>query len=105
VSYVSATPSQGSCSGTTTVVCTLGSLANGANATIALQVIPAAAGPVSNTATLSTAPQFNTGGSGAATVAVIVAPASASDIPTVGEWALILLAISFAFAGAFTLKQ
>jgi uncharacterized repeat protein (TIGR01451 family) len=104
LTYVSATPSQGSCSGATTVVCTLGALANGANATIALQAIPAAAGPVSNTATLSTAPQFNTGGSGA-TAAVIVAPASASDIPTVGGWALIFLAISFAFAGAFTLKQ
>jgi uncharacterized repeat protein (TIGR01451 family) len=106
VTYVSVTSSQGSCSGTTTVVCTLGSLANGAQATIELQVMPTSAGPVSNTATLSTAPQFNTGaGSSSATVVVIVAPAAPSDIPTLGGWALILLAISFAFTGIFVLKR
>jgi uncharacterized repeat protein (TIGR01451 family) len=106
VTYVSVTPSQGSCSGTTTVVCTLGSLANGALATIALQVMPASAGPVSNTATLSTTPQFNTGaGSSSATVSVIVAPAPPSDIPTLGGWALILLAIWFAFADVLALKR
>ncbi|MGH3657664.1 MAG: hypothetical protein ACRDUA_13495, partial [Micromonosporaceae bacterium] len=36
--FVSATPSQGSCSGTTTVTCNLGGLANGASATITVVV-------------------------------------------------------------------
>lgn len=34
VTYVSATPSQGSCSGATTVTCNLGTLLNGGSATI-----------------------------------------------------------------------
>ena len=52
VSYVSATPSQGSCSQSSGVVtCTLGTLANGATATIDLKVVPpaAAASPMSST--------------------------------------------------------
>ena len=49
-SFVWATASQGSCSGTTTVSCTLGTIANGGNATITLQVTPSAAGTLSNTA-------------------------------------------------------
>jgi uncharacterized repeat protein (TIGR01451 family) len=53
--FISATPSQGNCSGTTTVTCSLGTLANGAAATISLRVIlPPTAGPVSNTASVST---------------------------------------------------
>ena len=35
---VSATPSQGTCSGTTTVTCDLGTLANGASATVSVVV-------------------------------------------------------------------
>jgi uncharacterized repeat protein (TIGR01451 family) len=37
-SFVSATPSQGTCSGTTTVTCDLGTLANGASATVTVTV-------------------------------------------------------------------
>ena len=51
VSFVSANPTQGSCSGTTTVTCDLGDLPNGASAVITIVVQPAAAGPLSNTAT------------------------------------------------------
>ena len=36
--FVSATPSQGTCSGTTTVTCDLGTLANGASATVSVIV-------------------------------------------------------------------
>ena len=51
VSFVSATPTQGSCSGTATVNCSLGNLANGASAVITIVVQPSSAGPISNTAT------------------------------------------------------
>lgn len=53
VSFVSSTPTQGSCSGTTTVTCNLGGIANGANATVTLVVSPGTAGTLTNTATVS----------------------------------------------------
>jgi uncharacterized repeat protein (TIGR01451 family) len=52
VTFVSATPSQGTCSGTTTVTCALGYLNNGASATVSIQVTPTAAGDLSNTASI-----------------------------------------------------
>jgi uncharacterized repeat protein (TIGR01451 family) len=53
-SFVSSTPSQGSCSGTSTVTCSLGGLANGASATIALTIQAPSSGPsVTNTATVT----------------------------------------------------
>src|SRR5205807_7916101 len=54
VTLLSATPSSGSCSGSTTVVCDFGNLPAGSLQTIALKVHANATGPVSDTATLST---------------------------------------------------
>jgi uncharacterized repeat protein (TIGR01451 family) len=48
--FQSAQPSQGSCSGTTTVTCALGSLAGGASATVTLVVTPIQPGTISNAA-------------------------------------------------------
>ncbi len=54
VTLVSAAPSQGSpCSGTSTITCSLGSLANGASATVTIEVQTGATGTISNTATVS----------------------------------------------------
>jgi uncharacterized repeat protein (TIGR01451 family) len=53
VTFGSAAPSQGSCSGTTTVTCSLGDLANGASATITIVVQPTAEGTLTNSATLT----------------------------------------------------
>ncbi len=50
VTLVSATPSQGSCTGTTDIVCELGSLADGGTATIIVVVTIDELGEVSNTA-------------------------------------------------------
>jgi len=53
VTYVSASTTQGSCSGTNTVTCTLGALASGSHATITLTVTTTAANAaLSNTATV-----------------------------------------------------
>lgn len=52
LTYVSATPSQGTCSGTTTVSCNLGSLTNGTSALIVLVGKPKTVGIVTNTATV-----------------------------------------------------
>jgi uncharacterized repeat protein (TIGR01451 family) len=50
---VSSTPTQGTCNGTTTVTCDLGTLAAGATATVTIVVTPQAIGPVNNTATVA----------------------------------------------------
>jgi uncharacterized repeat protein (TIGR01451 family) len=47
------TPSQGSCLGTVTVVCNLGTLASGAHVTATLAVTPTVAGVITNTALVS----------------------------------------------------
>jgi uncharacterized repeat protein (TIGR01451 family) len=54
VTFVSATPSQGSCNQAAGVVtCNLGSLANGASATVTIVVTPNTPGGISNTATVA----------------------------------------------------
>src|ERR1700687_1780520 len=53
VTFVSATATQGSCSGTSTVTCTLGMLAVGASATATITVKPQAIGSLSNTASVT----------------------------------------------------
>ncbi len=59
VALVSATPSSGSCSGSTTVECSLGGLVNGGSATITVVVTPMAVGNLTNTVTV-TADQTDT---------------------------------------------
>jgi|GEM_PF-260838 len=53
VNFVSATPTQGSCSGTTTVTCNLGSLARNAFAVINVVVVPQSAGTLTNNASVA----------------------------------------------------
>jgi uncharacterized repeat protein (TIGR01451 family) len=98
---ISATPTQGSCSGTTTVTCSLGTLANGATATIALHGTATTKGSLSNTATVSAAETDSVTTNNSSTAGVTVS----ADIPTLGEWALILLALMLALAGATVLRK
>ncbi len=53
VAFVSSSTTQGACSGTTTITCNLGSLANGASAIVTINVTPSAQGQVTNTATVT----------------------------------------------------
>ncbi len=53
IAPVSATPSQGSCNPGSTVVCTLGSIANGQSATVSIQVLANTVGEKINTATVA----------------------------------------------------
>lgn len=53
VSFVSASATQGSCSGTTTVTCNLGSLARNAFAVVNIIVVPQAAGTLTNNASVN----------------------------------------------------
>ena len=83
--FVSATPSQGSCAGTATVSCALGSIASGASATVTLVV---QVGPgfldavVTNTATASstTADPDPANNSGTATTTVTAPPPPSADL-------------------------
>jgi uncharacterized repeat protein (TIGR01451 family) len=53
MTFVSAMPSQGSCSGTTAISCNLGAVKNEAQATVTIVVTPTAQGMVTNTATVT----------------------------------------------------
>jgi uncharacterized repeat protein (TIGR01451 family) len=102
--FASATPSQGSCSGTSTVMCNLGTINNGGSASIALTVTLNNAGPVSNTATVSAAPQPDPNpANNTSTATVTVLPAA--SIPALDEKALTLLAAILATLGALALKK
>lgn len=72
MSLVSATSSQGTCSGSTTVTCTLGALASGANGTVTLIVQPRFTGSYSNKATVSTTTKESSLTNNSATVKVRV---------------------------------
>jgi uncharacterized repeat protein (TIGR01451 family) len=101
--FVSATPSQGSCSGTTTVTCTLGTIASGGTATISLALmLPPTPGLVSNTASVTSSnPDANPANdSGNATITTV--PPSA--IPALSTIALILLAAAVTLAGWIRLR-
>jgi len=101
LTFVSATPSQGTCTGTTTVTCSLGGLASGASATVTLTVTSATATPASNTATVTaTEVDPNPANNTATATAGVV-----SAIPALSEWALLALAAALAAFGALRMKM
>jgi uncharacterized repeat protein (TIGR01451 family) len=63
---------QGSCSGTTTVSCNLGTIANGGNATVTIRVVPVQPGTLSNTASVSATESDPTPGNNSSTQATTV---------------------------------
>jgi uncharacterized repeat protein (TIGR01451 family) len=96
--FVSATPSQGSCSGTTTVTCSLGTLANAASATIALTVtLPSTPGPVANTATVTSTSSDPNMANNTSTSTITVIPAA--NIPAASPLALLLLGLALVTIG------
>jgi large repetitive protein len=101
----SSTPA-GACSGTTTVTCNAGTLANGASATFTLTItLPSTPGPITNTAVVSAAatnPDPNPGNN-TATSTITVIPAG--NIPMISPLSLLLLCIALAIAGVFVQKQ
>jgi uncharacterized repeat protein (TIGR01451 family) len=104
LSLVSATPSQGSCTDGSTVVCNLGTLLSGATATTDLVVRPAHTGNhISNTATVKSAevdPHLDNNASTSASAQIF--PAAA--IPTLSTWMLIALGIVFGAVATIRLR-
>jgi hypothetical protein len=98
--YVSAVPSQGSCAGSDPFTCSIGTLLNGASATITVQaLVTATTGTITNSATVTSGTSDPNGGnntgSSAPTPVVPGGPAEAA-VPTLSEWALLGLAAMLA---------
>ncbi|HXH91958.1 MAG TPA: DUF11 domain-containing protein [Thermoanaerobaculia bacterium] len=106
--FSSATPSQGSCGGatslgTTTITCNLGTLTNGASATIALVLnMPQTPGQVSNTATVSTTNPDTNAANNSSTATVTVVPAS--QIPALSGFTLLLLGVAMTLLALIALR-
>jgi uncharacterized repeat protein (TIGR01451 family) len=97
--FVSATPSQGSCSGTSTVSCSLGTIASGGTATVVIVVTsPGSAGSLTNTATVdSTTPDPVTSNNSSTTAST--ATQGAAGVPSLSTWGLAGLALLLAGFG------
>jgi len=107
--YVTANPSQGTCSGTDPFTCNLGTLLNGASATISLQaLVTATSGTVTNTATVTADTDDGTPGNNSGTspaIPVTSAPAQGAAIPTMSEWALLALAMMMGLAAVARMRM
>ncbi|HUP32105.1 MAG TPA: ice-binding family protein [Gaiellaceae bacterium] len=80
---VSVTTTQGSCSGTTTITCAIGTLAVGASATVVITATAATAGSFTNTATIGAdQADQNVGANNTSAVAVVVTAPAPTPVPT-----------------------
>jgi hypothetical protein len=100
--FNSATPTQGSCVGTTTVTCTLGTINSAASASIALVVTPTGSGSLSNTATVTAANTDGNPANNASTVALVIDPAQ--TIPALSPMVLLMLALMLGVAGMVAVR-
>jgi uncharacterized repeat protein (TIGR01451 family)/CSLREA domain-containing protein len=100
--FVSATPA-GSCTGTTTITCSVATLNSGASTTFTIVVkAPTAGGSVSNTATVTSALTDPNPANNSSTVILSISPAS--SIPTLSEIMLLMLAAMLALIAAYKLR-
>jgi uncharacterized repeat protein (TIGR01451 family) len=98
MTLVSASGDDATCTGTTTITCTIPFLANGATSTIALVVIVNANAPISNTASVvAVVPPDPTPANDASTTIISPAASAGATIPTTSEWGLLLLALALSF--------
>ncbi|HUQ34248.1 MAG TPA: PQQ-dependent sugar dehydrogenase, partial [Pyrinomonadaceae bacterium] len=74
VTFASVTTTQGSCGGTGTINCNLGSLSNGASAVVTINVTPNASGQITNTVSATAAETDPDTANNTATVSTVVDP-------------------------------
>jgi uncharacterized repeat protein (TIGR01451 family) len=74
LTFVSSSAEQGSCAGTTTVTCALGTLGPGQSTSVSIVVQPTTEGPVTNTAGVTTSAQDTGNANDNSTVTTTVAP-------------------------------
>jgi uncharacterized repeat protein (TIGR01451 family) len=80
VTFLSAIPSQGSCSGTSLITCSLGNLANGASATVSIVVTTTAVGALTNTASVTSATTDPNSANNLVTISTTVNLAGRADL-------------------------
>ncbi|HEU4766523.1 MAG TPA: PQQ-dependent sugar dehydrogenase [Pyrinomonadaceae bacterium] len=78
VAFVSASTTQGACSGSTTVTCNAGSLASGAGAIVTIVVTPSAPGQLSNTATVAAGENDFDSTNNSSSITTFIQPAAAT---------------------------
>jgi len=102
LSPISATPSQGTCNASDPVTCNLGTIANGGSATITLSAqVTATSGTISNTASVTS----SEGDSDSSTSSPVpVGSADLAAVPTLSEWALIMMVLILAVAAAVKVR-
>lgn len=101
--YTGSTPA-GACTGTTTITCTAATLNGGASTTFTITVtLPSTPGPITNTATVSSATTDANPANNTASSTITVIPAS--QIPMISPLALLLLSIALAVAGAIVQRR
>ena len=101
--FTGSTPA-GACTGTTTITCTAATLNGGASATFTITVtLPSTPGPVTNTATVSSATTDANPANNTATSTITVIPAA--NIPAISPLALLMLCVALAIAGAITQRH
>jgi uncharacterized repeat protein (TIGR01451 family) len=76
VAFVSVTPSQGSCTGTSAITCALGTIANGGSATVTIVVTTTATGTLNNTATVTSTTGDPSTGNNSSTATTTVNPSA-----------------------------
>src|SRR5262249_27446719 len=82
LTFVSATATQGTCTGTSALSCNLGSLAVGGTATVRLSVLPPAAGSPTNPPTVASDQSDSTPANTASTAVPTVSAATSTPTPT-----------------------
>ncbi len=82
VAFGSSTPTQGACSGTTTVNCNLGSLSVGATAVVTIVVTPSAQGQLANTATVAAGETDSDSSNNSSSITTFIQPAATSPSMT-----------------------
>ncbi|MCU1347909.1 MAG: domain containing protein [Acidobacteria bacterium] len=93
MTFISATP-PGACSGTTTVTCNAATLASGATTTFTITAtLPATAGPVTNSASVTTATGDSFPANNSSSLTFTVIPITA--IPTLSPLMMALIALAF----------
>jgi len=106
LTYVSATPSQGSCSGTGPVTCNLGTINNGANATVTLVATASIAGPLVNAVNVEGDDVDPNPANDSDSETVNAAPAApVAAVPALDARALAALALLLVVIGAFLLRK
>ncbi|MEA2163516.1 MAG: hypothetical protein QOK37_1643 [Thermoanaerobaculia bacterium] len=100
-SLISASSTQGTCSGTTTVTCNVGTMLNGATVTITLHGTAASGGTLSNTATVSANETDPVPANNSSSVNLLFVAGG----PTLSTIGLIVMGLLLALAGAMFIRM